>query len=58
MMTKRQRTIQPGQRIRVLIVDDSVVIRQLVTHALEADPAIEIVGVAANGSIAMAKIAQ
>ena len=58
LMTKRQRTIQPGQRIRVLIVDDSVVIRQLVTHALEADPTIEVVGVAANGSIAMAKIAQ
>ena len=57
-MAKIQRTIQPGQRIRVLIVDDSVVIRQLVTHALEADPAIEIVGVAANGSIAMAKIVQ
>ena len=58
MLAKRQRAIQPGHRIRVLIVDDSVVIRQLVTHALEADPAIEIVGVAANGSIAMAKIAQ
>ena len=39
-------------------MDDSVVIRQLVTHALESDPAIEIVGVAANGGIALAKIAQ
>ncbi len=57
-MAKVQRTIQPGQRIRVLIVDDSVVIRQLVTHALEGDPALEIVGVAANGGIALSKIAQ
>ncbi|HEY3742184.1 MAG TPA: chemotaxis response regulator protein-glutamate methylesterase [Bryobacteraceae bacterium] len=57
-MAKVQRTIGPGQRIRVLIVDDSVVIRQLVTHALESDPALEVAGVAANGSIALAKIAQ
>ena len=35
-----------------------MVIRQLVTHALESDPALEIVGVAANGNIALAKIAQ
>jgi two-component system chemotaxis response regulator CheB len=42
----------------VLIVDDSVVIRRLVTHALSEDPAIEIVGSAANGVIALAKIPQ
>jgi chemotaxis response regulator CheB len=35
----------PGERIRVLVVDDSVVIRRLVTHALEQDPMIEVVGV-------------
>lgn len=58
MVAKVQRVIEPGQRIRVLIVDDSVVIRQLVTHALEPDSALEVVGVAANGSIALAKIAQ
>ena len=33
-------------RIRVLVVDDSPTMRQLVTHALEADPAIEVVGAA------------
>jgi two-component system, chemotaxis family, protein-glutamate methylesterase/glutaminase len=58
LATLTQRRLQPGQRIRVLIVDDSVVIRQLVTHALETDPALEIVGVAANGSIALSKIPQ
>ena len=31
------RHIQPGQRIRVLVVDDSVVIRRLVCHALEEE---------------------
>ena len=44
--------------VRVLVVDDSVVVRRLVTRALEADPEVEVVGVAANGRIALAKIAQ
>jgi two-component system chemotaxis response regulator CheB len=42
----------------VLIIDDSVVIRRLVTHALEQDPALEVVGVAANGVIALQRIPQ
>jgi two-component system chemotaxis response regulator CheB len=42
----------------VLVVDDSVVIRRLVCHALEEDPALEVVAVAANGAIAMSRIAQ
>ncbi len=41
-----KRLLQPGERIRVLVVDDSVVIRRLVTHALEEDPVIEVVGAA------------
>jgi len=53
-----KKIIRRGNRIGVLVVDDSVVIRRLVTHALEEDPAIEIVGVAANGAIALAKIPQ
>ncbi|HKY76651.1 MAG TPA: chemotaxis response regulator protein-glutamate methylesterase [Acidimicrobiia bacterium] len=44
--------------IRVLVVDDSVVVRRLVTRVLEEDPDIEVVGAAANGRIALAKIAQ
>jgi two-component system, chemotaxis family, protein-glutamate methylesterase/glutaminase len=39
--------------IRVLVVDDSVVIRRLVTDVLSADPDIEVVGFAANGLIAL-----
>jgi len=46
------------RKIRVLIVDDSTVIRRLLTDALSADPAIEVVGIAANGKIALAKIPQ
>jgi two-component system chemotaxis response regulator CheB len=45
-------------RIRVLIVDDSVVVRRLVTDALSGAPDIEVVGSAANGRIALAKVDQ
>jgi two-component system chemotaxis response regulator CheB len=53
-----RKAIPPGARIRVLIVDDSVVIRRLVTHALSEDPALEVVGAASNGAIALERIAQ
>jgi two-component system chemotaxis response regulator CheB len=45
-------------RIRVLVVDDSAVIRRVVTGELAADPEIEVVGAAANGKFALAKMAQ
>jgi two-component system chemotaxis response regulator CheB len=43
-------------KIRVLIVDDAVVVRRLLTDVLSSDPAIEVAGIAANGRIALAKI--
>jgi two-component system chemotaxis response regulator CheB len=46
------------RKIRVLIVDDSTVIRRLVTDALAEDPVLEVVGSAPNGHIALAKIPQ
>lgn len=45
-------------KIRVLVVDDSVVVRQLVSNILSEDPELEVVGVAANGRIALSKIEQ
>lgn len=45
-------------RTRVLVVDDAVVIRRLVTEALASDPTIEVVGTAPNGRVALAKIEQ
>ena len=45
-------------KIRVLIVDDAVVVRRMVSDALCTDAALEIAGTAANGRIAMAKIPQ
>ncbi len=42
--------------IRILVVDDSVVIRKVLSDALSADRALEVVGVASDGRIALAKI--
>ena len=36
-------------KVRVLIVDDSAVMRKIIASALQKDPAIEVVGFAANG---------
>jgi two-component system chemotaxis response regulator CheB len=43
---------------RVLVVDDSVVVRQLVARVLNAEPTTELAGVAPNGRIALEKISQ
>ena len=44
--------------IRVLVVDDSVVVRRLIVDSLTGAPDIEVVGTAANGLLAQAKIDQ
>ncbi len=46
------------RKIRVLVVDDSVVIRRLLTDVLSQDPEIELAGTAPNGRIALAKLPQ
>jgi two-component system, chemotaxis family, protein-glutamate methylesterase/glutaminase len=43
-------------RIRILVVDDSVVIRKVLSETLSADPALEVVGIASDGRIALAKL--
>ncbi|MCO6432493.1 MAG: chemotaxis response regulator protein-glutamate methylesterase [Deltaproteobacteria bacterium] len=45
-------------KIRVLVVDDAVVIRKILTEVLSSDEEIEVVGTAANGKIALQKIPQ
>lgn len=42
--------------ISVLVVDDSVVVRRLITDALSDDPEIRVVGTAPNGKVALTKI--
>ena len=42
--------------IRILIVDDSVVVRKIVSDTLKSDPAFEVVGTAGDGRIALKRI--
>ena len=42
--------------IRILVVDDSVVIRKLLSDTLSGDRSLEVVGAASDGHIALAKI--
>ena len=44
--------------IAVLIVDDSMVVRRIMTNVLSSDPAIRVVGTAASGRSALEKIEQ
>lgn len=46
------------KRLRVLIVDDSAVVRKILTRVLESDPLIEVVGTAPDPLIARDKIKQ
>jgi len=43
-------------RIKVLVVDDSAVVRQVVTNLLNADPDIEVIAAAADPILAIAKM--
>ena len=43
-------------KIKVLVADDSVVIRKMLSDTMNQDPAIEVVGTASNGSICLKKI--
>jgi two-component system chemotaxis response regulator CheB len=45
-------------KIRVFLVDDASVIRRLVTNALNQDPALEVVGAAADGQMALSRLAE
>lgn len=44
--------------INVLVVDDAVVVRRIVTDILSSEPGIRVVGTAANGRIALQKLTQ
>jgi two-component system chemotaxis response regulator CheB len=46
------------ERVRVLVVDDSALMRKLIPIILERDPDIEVVGTAMDGAFALKKIAE
>ncbi len=46
------------ERVRVLVVDDSALMRKLIPLILERDPDVEVVGTAMDGAFALRKIAE
>ena len=46
-----------GKKIRVLIVDDSAVVRQTLREVLESDPEIEVMATAGDPFVAAERIA-
>jgi two-component system, chemotaxis family, protein-glutamate methylesterase/glutaminase len=50
--------LHTGRKIRVLTVDDSVVVRRFIRIAIEGDPDLELAGTAANGAIVLQRIPQ
>jgi len=51
-------SVAANRKIRILVVDDSVVIRRFITNALSEEPAFEVVGFAPNGILALQKAAE
>ena len=46
------------KKIRVLVVDDSALMRKLISKLLEGDPEIEVIATAIDGAFALTKVAQ
>ncbi|NBN65084.1 response regulator [Pannonibacter tanglangensis] len=55
-MTGRPSSGEAPMRRRILIVDDSFIIRRLVTEIIESDPMLEVAGEAENGKIALQQV--
>ncbi len=51
-MTATVNTIQPGNTVRVLIVDDSAIVREILSRELSKDPEITVVGCAPDPFVA------
>jgi two-component system chemotaxis response regulator CheB len=49
--------VSERRRIRVLVVDDSAVMRKLLTALLSRDPGVEVVATALDGAVALRKVA-
>lgn len=58
VINKKELPLAPGKKIRVLVVDDSLVIRRFLTRVLAAESAFEVVGYAASGALALLQEAQ
>lgn len=49
---------EPDRRFRILLVDDSPVVRRVLSDVIATDPLLEVVGTAANGRIGLERIEQ
>ena len=58
MKSSHSHSAESDSPIRVLVVDDSVTVRQLVVDALSTDPALHVVGAAPNGALALSMLAR
>jgi two-component system chemotaxis response regulator CheB len=48
--------MEPAQKIRVLVVDDSLLMRKIIADSISSDPALEVIDRAKNGQEALEKI--
>ena len=53
---RRDPSVDRGKPIRVLIVDDSALVRRILSELMSSDPGIEVVGVANDAFMAREKI--
>ena len=56
--TNREAEVVNSPKIRVLIVDDSAVVRQTLCEVLSSDPEIEVIGTASDPFVAADRIAE
>jgi two-component system chemotaxis response regulator CheB len=58
MQTLPEAASSPAPRVRVMVVDDSAIVRGLIVQTLERDPALRVVARAANGEAALIELAR
>jgi class 3 adenylate cyclase/ActR/RegA family two-component response regulator len=58
MTSRASPAVSAGARKRVLVVDDSFIMRNLMKEIVESDPDLEVVDMAENGMIALKKVRQ
>ncbi len=44
------------KKVKVFVIDDSVMVRKVLSEIINSDPALEVIGTAANGKIALQKL--
>lgn len=57
MSTRKISTVEDGKKFRVLIVDDSFLMRRIIRNIVEKDAVFDIVGEASDGADALEKLA-